>query len=533
MHIVYKILIIFAICNTIYGNSINIEFIESKPKGIARDFYIYEYLQNNANEDEALKLYDLIENKSQKILKMLKLKISPQNLPREIYCKDLPFDELLKEDDSCLNLGFRLNYAIKNKITPEILKRLTNKNTLRQIKILSTKNKLDSILKASGEDFNDIYFSIDNKEDIFNKSSKYITQLSNKNFSKAIYHMVISKKYPKFTKTLLNKNIVGVNDWSFFALALNELENGNKQKALTYFANAQKTTNIKSLRDRAIFWQYKISGKEHFLKELANSNNFNLYSLFAVQKLQVSPKYDIISQSDSIFAKLDDKESPFDIENPFEWQILSSNIALIKDKESLLDVAKLFYYKDTLPHLIFVLNRYYNFSKNFFIMPYCEDLDIDDEMKNLVFAIARQESKFIPSVVSPSYALGLMQIMPFNVAGFAKEQNLDDISLDDMFNPKTALQFGAYYVNHLKKEFKHPMFISYAYNGGPTFIRNYLANEKVFSKNNKYDPWLSMEFIPYEESRFYAMRVMANYIVYSEINNKQINVESFLNEALR
>ena len=226
------------------------------------------------------------------------------------------------------------------------------------------------------------------------------------------------------------------------------------------------------------------------------------------------------------------KESPFDISNPFEWQIISQNIALIKDKEALLDIAKLFHYENTLPHLIFILNRYFNYSKKFFVMPYDSELDLNMEAKTLLYAVAKQESKFLPSVVSRSYALGMMQIMPFNVSYFAKNMGVS-ATKEDMFNPKMALKFGAYYLENLNKEFKHPLFVSYAYNGGPTFIRNHLKNAKVFSKANKYDPWLSMEFIPYEESRIYGMKVMANYIMYNEIAGNHIDIDEFLNSTLR
>ncbi len=57
-----------------------------------------------------------------------------------------------------------------------------------------------------------------------------------------------------------------------------------------------------------------------------------------------------------------------------------------------------------------------------------------------------------------------MQIMPFNVGPFAKSLGMDNVDLNDMFNPNIALKFGNYYLNHLKKEFNHPLFVAYAYN---------------------------------------------------------------------
>lgn len=533
MQIACKIIILFSLFGIL--KAYDIDFIKSKPKGIARDFYIYEYLQSNDKIDAnyALELYDLIDNKSSKIINLFKNQIPTFMLPKAIYCKELPYDELIKNDDECLNLGFKLNYVLNNKISDDILLRLNDARISNQIQILHSKKILDSLLSASGDDFRIIYFGLSKKDEIFNQNSRNFKLMSNKNYGKAIYHLVISQKYPKFTKALLKEDITGVNDWTFFALGLNELKNGHFTKAKKYFFEVSKSENT-FLRDRANFWQYKITSNISFLKKLANSYDFNLYSLYAVKKLKLTPKYDIISIDDNIFSKLNDSKSPFDIQNPFEWQILNQNILLVKNKESLLDITKLFYYKDTIPYLVFILNKYYNFSKKFFITPYSDELDFDIATKTIVYSVAKQESKFIPSAISRSYALGMMQIMPFNIPAFAKELGLSsDIKKDSMFNPVIALQFGAYYLNHLKKEFKHPLFISYAYNGGPTFIRNHLKNNQVFSKNNKFDPWLSMEFIPYEESRFYGMKIIANYIVYNDLEGNNINIDSFLNRTLR
>lgn len=138
----------------------------------------------------------------------------------------------------------------------------------------------------------------------------------------------------------------------------------------------------------------------------------------------------------------------------------------------------------------------------------------------------------MPALVSTSYALGMMQIMPFNVEPFAKSLKRDNITLEDMFNPITALEFGTFYLNDLGREFKHPLFVSYAYNGGPGFLRRTLKTKKFFLKNRNYEPWLSMELIPYKESRDYGFRVLANYIVYQESFGNTINLEEYLKQTL-
>lgn len=543
MPIICKFFVIF-IFAPFALKAMDLAFIESKPKGIARDFYIYVYLEDNAkiSKDDALKLYNLIDNKSYKIMSLLKSRIPTQTLPsdapKDAKCRSKRLHELLISDDECFNMGFSLNYAIHLK--PKDIERIESPITKRRVEILRNRTKiLEKILDSSGEDFNAIYNAISNKGAIFNTAPKNLKNLSNKNFDKSLYHLIISKKYPKFTRALLRENIVGVNDWSAFALGLNELENGSKKKALAYFQQSADNASFKLMRDKSLFWLYKINEvlkdkakSDEFLNTLAQSTHFNLYSLYAVKKLNTNPKYYIIDENNEIFKEITQKaNAPFDISDPFAWQKMRSEIIDIQNKESLVKVAKLLYHKESVPHLIFVLNRYFNFQKSFFVKPYKDNLTFDDE--NLVYAVARQESAFIPSVISRSYALGMMQIMPFNVENFAKALKAENITYESMFDPRIALRFGDYYLAHLKKEFSHPLFVSYAYNGGPTFIRGFLKDAKNFSAKNPLDPWLSMEFIPYEESRFYGFSVMANYLMYEQIDGESIDMDAFFAKTLR
>lgn len=531
---------IFIICLCApFAFALSLGEIEAKPKGVARDFYLYLYLQENSiNAESALKIYNLIDNKIPKIMQFLKGKLPLSALPKAEQCRAKNFSELQKSDDECFNLGLKLDYA--SELKSKDLARITSLDIKKRIEILRKKSgTLDAILKESGEEFSAIFGAVSKKGAIFNVAPKNAQDLSNKNFGQTLYNIIISRKYPKFTRALLGVNISGVNDWSYYALGLNELENGELKKALVYFEGASKNASFKLMRDKADFWRYKIvevtgdSAKSNeILRDLAQSASFNLYSLYAVKKTNATPKYQIIDWKNEIFTSAkQNKTAPLDISDPFVWQSVRAEIVATKDKDALLNVAKRFYHSESAPHLAFVLNRYFGFQKSIFIKPYKDKLEFDDE--NLVYAVARQESAFIPAVISRSYALGMMQIMPANVHNFAKAMGVENITYEDMFDAKTSLKFGNYYLAHLKKEFSHPLFVSYAYNGGPTFIRAFLKDEKNFSAKNKFDPWLSMEFIPFEESRFYAFSVMANYIAYRELEGERIDMDEFFKKAVR
>ncbi len=192
-----------------------------------------------------------------------------------------------------------------------------------------------------------------------------------------------------------------------------------------------------------------------------------------------------------------------------------------------------FSFESTLPHLVYLLDRIEKFQHHYFIVPYDGLIAWETAaQKSLTLAIAKQESLFLPALISRSFALGLMQIMPANIEPFAKEMGLKNVQYDSLFEPAVALQMGRFYLSKLEREYRHPLFVAYAYNGGPTFLRKLLARGELFRKNAAFEPWLSMELIPYEETRFYGMRVLANYLVYQQHFGQKTNLQNLLNESL-
>jgi soluble lytic murein transglycosylase len=180
-----------------------------------------------------------------------------------------------------------------------------------------------------------------------------------------------------------------------------------------------------------------------------------------------------------------------------------------------------------LPVKAFVLERINYKSYNYFILPYKKYIqDYDKDKQALLLAIARQESRFIPSSVSSSYALGMMQFMPFLARATAKIKKIKDFDLDDMFNPGTAYSFAYDHIRYLQRKLKHPLFVAYAYNGGIGFTKRMLKSG--FFQKGKYEPFISMELVPYGESRRYAKKVLSNYIVYKEILGEKVTLKNLL-----
>ncbi|MDZ7833145.1 MAG: lytic transglycosylase domain-containing protein [Desulfobacterales bacterium] len=103
----------------------------------------------------------------------------------------------------------------------------------------------------------------------------------------------------------------------------------------------------------------------------------------------------------------------------------------------------------------------------------------------LVKAVVQAESNFNPNAVSKAGAIGLMQIMPGNLAAFR---------LHDPYDPRANILAGTRYLKSLIKKFNHDLTLSLAaYNAGPAAVERYNGVP------------------PYPETQKYVKRVMAYY----------------------
>ncbi|BDB63930.1 murein transglycosylase [Helicobacter cinaedi] len=536
------ILLLLTLCIGFAKTDITLEFLESKPKGLARDFYIWQFLSNeHTSLQDALKAYELIHRKTSKLDSLMSAKGKVSELPRKLYCQRLSFESLKKQDKDCIKSGLNLANVptMPQKNKDFLLKTFQNDPTYKKrIEILSKPNILTGMLNSDAATFAALYYALrDNQrlqiinQTIKPQALKKLADENNKSFNNMLQKIIVThdNSYAKFKQSLIGAKITGADSYTLFLLGLNEILHQKPKAALEYFRLSSKNAPTAMQKNRALFWEYSLSHDNKVLENLASSTNVDLYTIYANQKLGVKPSYEVVTD----LGKLSPKKPDFDIKDPFQWQLLKDNLSQVKSDKDLEELSKHFTYEDTSAHLAYVLNQLNKFKIHYFITPFSDKLKWkSDHEKAFTYAIAKQESTLLPALVSTSYALGMMQIMPFNVEPFAKSLKRDNITLEDMFNPITALEFGTFYLNDLGREFKHPLFVSYAYNGGPGFLRRTLKTKKFFLKNRNYEPWLSMELIPYKESRDYGFRVLANYIVYQESFGNTINLEEYLKQTL-
>lgn len=126
--------------------------------------------------------------------------------------------------------------------------------------------------------------------------------------------------------------------------------------------------------------------------------------------------------------------------------------------------------------------------------------------EHLVAAVAREESSFNPAAVSPTGAIGLMQIMPSTGRLISKGLGRTTFDSKELFDPETNFSFGSWYLGSLLKRFDNDMVLAVAsYNAGPAAVQKWVG--VLPSSADEF-----IESIPYPETRNYAKKVLKSYL---------------------
>jgi soluble lytic murein transglycosylase len=132
----------------------------------------------------------------------------------------------------------------------------------------------------------------------------------------------------------------------------------------------------------------------------------------------------------------------------------------------------------------------------------------------LVHAVIRQESMFDPHAVSPTGALGLMQLMPGTAKQVAQKEGLSYNKGALTANPSHNIQLGSAYMDELLTRYSGSYVLAIAaYNAGPSNVNKWIT---TFGdpRTGAINPIDWIELIPFPETRNYVQRVLEAVYVY-------------------
>ncbi len=137
---------------------------------------------------------------------------------------------------------------------------------------------------------------------------------------------------------------------------------------------------------------------------------------------------------------------------------------------------------------------------------YGEEFRIDPR---LVLAVIHAESSFNPRELSPSGAMGLMQITKSTYVDIKGDLHLQE-EYEDLFDPEFNVKCGAYYLHWVDERIDGIAQIAASYNMGVSTVQEWLSNP-LYSHDGKQ---LIIENIPIDTTRRYVQNVLKYYEEY-------------------
>jgi len=147
------------------------------------------------------------------------------------------------------------------------------------------------------------------------------------------------------------------------------------------------------------------------------------------------------------------------------------------------------------------------------LKPRVSELGLDEAW---VYGLIRQESRFISDARSSAGASGLMQLMPNTARWVAKKLGLRDWRWTQVTEIDTNVSLGTYYLRHVYDVLdEHPVLASAGYNAGP-------GRARAWRPGSAMEGAVYAETIPFNETRDYVKRVMANTSYYAHAFSQEL-----------
>ncbi|BAF69911.1 transglycosylase SLT domain-containing protein [Nitratiruptor sp. SB155-2] len=517
-----KKLLFFLPC-LLFSKEITLDYLVSKPRSIPKDYYIWRFLDQNVTALDAQKALEQASFVNRKIFFRYAKKIKNPHIERIAQCLAMDAKKLCKQESSCIaaSISPYKFLQLPSDEQRELYKKLKKFPKIeKEYRFLLSKHPVALSMKEPRK-----YLWLFNRcgsryrKEHFNfwLPKIFLQKLSlEKEFSTFI-RLALTDDLKNIELSLLKLSPKYLNASDSFKVALIALKYHRNSFAIPYLQKALNMAYYQSHKDRAAYWLYRITKKRTYLDHLLNSWDLNIYTILTYETTHKLYR-------DFCTVKKFGTTCDINTSDPF--------VGLQVDKRlkegNLTKLKKMFQCDNTDFIYANIIEKERHYKIHPFVMPY-EDLlqNTDTNTKALLYALAKQESKFYPGSVSRSFALGPLQFMPFLAKATAKKLQIKNFDLDMMFDEKVAVPFALDHIRYLQRWLeRNPLLIAYAYNGGYGYTKR-----KIFPLFRKYDAMLAMELVSYEETKEYGKKVLANYYVYRYLLHKPTTVLSALKKA--
>lgn len=527
-----SLLLSFLLATSSWG--ITLAEINGKPASRQKNFLIWQFLHQDINASQASEAFYQVENVNDRFLFDYSAKTDETDIKYTTDCMqkkacDLPFIE----QDDCLMLALTpyKAVALKNEERETIAVRLNNRfGNTQWLKVLNQESFYSSIdnlhnentlFRLAGSQFRYDHFNHTVTPEILNA----LTQSSA--FSQIVFLAVTDPKMDQLQQSLAMVNVGNFDPKTEFFLAMNAIKYGNMANALEHLKSAKGHYYAPIDKDKCLFWLYKITQDNTYLTELSQSLDINMYVLYARELLGLP--------TENYFTTLPTTPNQKSITgiDPFEWRAFSQEI-MASNPDTLAPLIDRCDGEDSIAIQGYVLERTYEPYIHNFTHAYDQYMtSLNNDQKALMYALMRQETRFVPGLISRSFALGLMQIMPFNVDTISKVHPLKPTNYFDMLKPEYSIAYSISHLKHLTDKYYNPILVAYGYNAGFGSTKRLLTDGSGRFLPGTYEPFLSMELMGNDENREYGKKVLANYVMYKKILGEEVKITSLFDNLVQ
>jgi len=149
----------------------------------------------------------------------------------------------------------------------------------------------------------------------------------------------------------------------------------------------------------------------------------------------------------------------------------------------------------------------------------------------LLMGIARRESAYNPTALSPAGARGLMQLMPATATQLSRQLGIVDPGPYGVLDPETNIRLGSTYIRDMLDRYRgNRLAATAAYNAGPGRVDRWLREAP-----EEFD--LFVESIPFRETRAYVQAVLSYRAIFESLanggNSEGVSMLSATEKAVR
>ncbi len=512
---------------------ISLDDINNKPASRQKNFLLWQYLNQNITAAQASDAFYQVDNVNERFLFDYAAKTDEVEIKYTAKCMREPAANLpVIEQDDCLMLALTPAKAIalKNEEREAIAVRLNNKfGNIQWLRAMNQDTFFTSVENLNNETTLFRLAGANYRYEHFNHTltPEILTTLSTlHSFGSAVQLTVSDPKMDQLQQSLSDITGGRFDPQTHFFLAMNSIKYGKLAIALDHLKEARSRYYCTMDKDKTLFWMYQITKDQNYLTELSQSLDINMYVLYSRELLNLP--------TENYFTTLPTNQRPDSIKgiDPFEWRSFSQEIMASKP-ETVGDLIDRSDGNESIGIQGFILEHTYAPYIHNFTMAYDQYMtSISTDKKALMYALMRQETQFIPGLISRSFALGLMQIMPFNVDSISKVHPLKPTTYFDMLKPELSIAYGISHLKHLEEKYYNPILIAYGYNAGFGSTKRLLTEGDRFLPG-EYEPFLSMELMGNDENREYGKKVLANYVIYKKELGEEVKITSLFDNLIQ